>query len=121
MREGYEVATDEDEPRASTGKHALGEASRSGLRHFVVSCGANEPEIDLFTSPNLRDCHLIGTKEERQFLAGTYRRICMPEVEFLMSHESVDHLTEDVEVARVRAIMLARATCRCHGRVGTEL
>ena len=121
MQEGREVATNKDVPRAGTGKHALSEASRSGLRHFAISYGANEPEIDLFTSPDLHDCHLIGTEEERPFLAGTYRRICMPEVEFLMSHESVDHLTEDVEVARVRAIMLARATCRCHGRVGTEL
>jgi hypothetical protein len=38
-----------------------------------------------------------------------YRQICMPEVEFLMSRESMDHLTEDVEVAGVRAIMLAQA------------
>ena len=121
MREGREVATDEDEPGASMGKHDLGEASCSGLRHFAISYGANEPEIDLFTSPDLHDCHLIGTEEEHRFLAGTYHRICMPEAEFLMSHELVDHLTEDVEVARVRAIMLARATCRCHGRVGTEL
>ena len=34
MREGCEVATDEDEPRAGSEKHAPGEASRSGLRHF---------------------------------------------------------------------------------------
>ena len=38
-----------------------------------------------------------------------------------MSHESVDHLTEDVEVAGVRAIMLARAARRPHGHVETEL
>ena len=96
MREGREVANDEDEPRAGMGKHALGEASCSGLRHFTISYGTDEPKIDLFTNPNLRDCHLVGTKEEHRFLAGTYRRIYMPEVEFLMSHESVDHLTEDV-------------------------
>ena len=47
MREGREVATDEDEPGASMGKHDLGEASCSGLRHFAISCGADEPEIDL--------------------------------------------------------------------------
>ena len=121
MQEGREVATNKDVPRAGTGKHALSEASRSGLRHFAISCASDEPEIDLLTSPDLHDCHLIGTEEEHRFLAGTYHRICMPEAEFLMSHELVDHLTEDVEVARVRAIMLARATCRCHGRVGTEL
>ena len=107
MQEGHEVATDKDESRAGTSKHALGEASRSGLRHFAISYGANEPEIDLFTSPDLHDCHLIGTEEEHRFLAGTYHRICMPEAEFLMSHELVDHLTEDVEVGGVRAIMLA--------------
>ena len=107
MREGREVASDEDEPRAGTGKHALGMASRSGLRHFAVSCGVDEPKIDLFTIPDLCDCHLIGTEEEHRFLAGTYRWICMPEVEFLMSYESVDHLTEDIEVAWVTAIMLA--------------
>ena len=83
MREGHEVAIDEDEPGAGTGKHALGEASHSGLKHFAVSCGANEPEIDLFTSPDLRDCHLIGTEEEHWFLEGTYRRICMPRRSFL--------------------------------------
>lgn len=31
MQEGCKVATDEDEPRASSGKHALDEASHSGL------------------------------------------------------------------------------------------
>jgi hypothetical protein len=111
MREGREVATDEDEPRAGSGKHALGEASRCGLRHFAISCSADEPEIDLFTSLDLCDCHLVGTEEERWFLVGMYRQICMPEAEFLMSRESMDHLTEDVEVASVRAIMLAQAMC----------
>ena len=107
MQEGREVATDEDEPRAGMGKHALSEASRSGLRHFTVCYGADEPEIDLFTSPDLCDCHLIRTEEDHRFLVGTYLRICLPEVEFLMSYESVDHLTEDIEVAWVTAIMLA--------------
>lgn len=101
MHEGREVGTDEDEPGTDMGKHALSEASCSGLRHFAFLCGADKPEIDLFTSPDLCDCHLIGTEEEHRILVGTYRRICMPEVEFLMSHESVDHLTEDIEVAGV--------------------
>ena len=121
LREGHEVAIDEDEPRVGSRKHALGEASHSGLQHFAASCGADEPEIDLFTSPNLRDCHLVGTTEERRFMAGTYRRICMPKAEFFMSHETVDDLTKDVEVAGVRAIMLARAICQHHGYVETEL
>ena len=108
MREGREVATDEDEPRAGSRKHALGEASRSGLRHVAASCGTDELEIDLFTSPDLRDCHLVGTAEEHHFMAGTYRRICMPEAEFLMSHGTVYDLTKDVEAAGVRAIMFAR-------------
>jgi hypothetical protein len=89
--------------------------------HFAVSCGVDELEIDLFTSPDLRDCHLVGTEEECRFLAGMYHRFCMLEAEFLMSHELVDHLTEDVEVASVRAIMLARAAYRCHGHIETEL
>ena len=71
---GREVATDEDEPGAGMGKHALGKASRSGLRHFAVSCGADEPEIDLFTSPDLHDCHLIGNEEERRFLADLHAK-----------------------------------------------
>ena len=121
MREGREVATEEDEPGAGSRKHALGEASRSGLKHFTVSCGVDEPKIDLFTIPDLCDCHLIGTEEEHRFLAGTYRWICMPEVEFLMSYESVDHLTEDVKVAGDRAIILAQAARRRHGHVETEL
>ena len=53
-------------------------------------------------------------------MAGTYRRICMLDAEFLMSHETVDDLTEDVEAAGVRAIMLARAAHRRHGYVETK-
>jgi len=45
----------------------------------------------------------------------------MPGAEFLMSHETVDDLTEDVEVAGVRTFMLAWAARRCHGYVKTEL
>jgi hypothetical protein len=45
----------------------------------------------------------------------------MPEAEFLMSHETVDHLIEDVEVAGVRAIMLGQATRRRHGHIETKL
>jgi predicted RNase H-like nuclease (RuvC/YqgF family) len=33
----------------------------------------------------------------------------------------VDHLPEDVKMAGVRTIMLARATHRCHGHIETEL
>jgi hypothetical protein len=119
--EGREVATDEDEPRAGSRKHALGEANHSGLRHFVIACVADEPKIDLFTSLDLRGCHLIGAEEERRFMASTYRQICMPEVEFLLSNESVDHLMEDLEVASIRAIMLTQATRWHHGHVKTEL
>ena len=36
MREGREVGTDEDEPGAGSGKHALGDASRSGLWCFAA-------------------------------------------------------------------------------------
>lgn len=53
MHGGREVATDEDEPSTGTRKHALGKASHSGLRHFAISCGADKPEIDLFTHPDL--------------------------------------------------------------------
>ena len=121
MLEGREVAIDEDEPGAGSEKHALGEASHSGLRHFVASCNADELEIDLFTSPDLYNWHLVGAVEECRFMVGTYHRICMPEAEFFMSHEMVGDLAEDVEVAGVRAIMLARAANRCHGYVEIEL
>ena len=73
MREGCEVDTDEDEPDADSGKHALGDASRSGLRHFAIKCEANEPEIDIFTSLDLRGCHLVGSEEECHFMVRTYR------------------------------------------------
>ena len=45
----------------------------------------------------------------------------MPEVELLLLNEIVDHLTEDLEVAGIRAIMLAQAARRHHGHVKTEL
>lgn len=46
-----------------------------------------------------------------------HHRICMPEVELMLSNESFDHLTEDFEVSAVRSIMLARAARLHHGRV----
>lgn len=72
MREGQEEATEDDEPSVGSGKHALGDASCSGLQHYAVKCGADEPD--------LRSCHLTGNEEERRYMAGTYRRICMPGV-----------------------------------------
>lgn len=106
MCEGHEVATDDDEGGGGFGKHALGKASHSGLRYFTVACGADEPDIDLFTSPDLCECQ-IRIEGECWFMGGVYRRICMPKAEFLLSNESIDHLMEDLEVTSVRAIMLA--------------
>lgn len=71
--EGHEVATDEDEPDAGSGKHALGDASHSSLWHFAIKCGADELEIDIFTCLNLRRCHLVGSEEEHHFMVRTYR------------------------------------------------
>lgn len=121
MREGHEIATDDDEAGGNSRKHALGEASRGGLRHFAIACGADELDIDLFTSLDLHGCHMIGTEEERRYMGGVYCWICMPEVEFLLGNKSIDHLTEDLEVTGVRAIMLAQAMCRRHGHIETGL
>lgn len=85
--------------------------------HFASASGTDEPDVELFTSPDLHGYRLIGNDEEGRFMAGVYRRICMPEVELLLSNESVNHLTEDLEVTGVRAIMLTQATRRCHGHV----
>lgn len=95
--------------------------ARSGLRHFAIACGTDEPDIDLFNSPDLCGCHLIGIEEERWFMGGVYHRICMLEDEFLLGNESIDHLTEHLEVMGVWAIMLARATHWCHGHIETKL
>lgn len=54
-------------------------------------------------------------------MARVYHWICMPEVELLLSNESVDHLTEDLEAIGVRVIMLTRAARWHHGYVETEL
>jgi hypothetical protein len=73
MREGREVATDEDVLDAGSGKQALGDANRSGLRHFAIQYGIDDPGINIFTSPDLHGCHLVGSEEERRFMAGMYR------------------------------------------------
>lgn len=85
FHDGDEVVTEDDEPVHGSGKHALGDASRSGLVHYASECGADEPKIDLYTSPDLRECHLIGNDEERRFLGGVFRRTSIPEAEFLLS------------------------------------
>jgi hypothetical protein len=76
---------EDDEPGHGSGKHALGDASRSGLVHYASECGADELEIDLYTSSDLCECHLIGNDEERRFLGGVFGRTSIPEVEFLLS------------------------------------
>ena len=45
----------------------------------------------------------------------------MPEAEFMLSNKSVDDLTMDLEVAGIRAIMLARVARLHHGHVETDL
>jgi hypothetical protein len=45
----------------------------------------------------------------------------MPEAKFMLSNESVDDLTIDLEVSGIRAIMLARAARLHHGYVETKL
>lgn len=121
MCDGRDIPTDENEDEGFVGKRPLGDADRGSLQHFAIACGFDEPDIELFTSLDLRGCRLIGTDEEHQFMASMYRRIYMPEVELMLSNESIDHLIEDLEVIGMRAIMLARAARRHHGHVETEL
>jgi hypothetical protein len=53
MCEGREINIDKDE-EGLTGKHTLGKASCGSLRHFASTCGADEVDIELFTSLGLR-------------------------------------------------------------------
>jgi len=121
MCEGHDVPADEDDDEGFVGKRPLGDADRNSLRHFAIACGSDDLDIELFTSLDLHGCRLVGTEEERRFMAGVYHQICMPEVELILSNESVDHLTEDLEVTSVRAIMLTQAARWRHGHVETEL
>lgn len=118
---GDEVATEDDEPGRGSGKHELGDANRSGLVHYALECGTDDPEIDLYTSPDLRSCHLVGNNEERRFLGGVFRRTSIPEAEFMLSHQRMDDLTRDIEDAGVRALLLARGARIRHGHAMTEL
>jgi hypothetical protein len=121
IHEGHKVATNEDEPDTGSGKHALGDASHSGLRHFAIKYRTDDPEIDIFMSPDHRGCHLVGSEEEHRFMVGMYRQISMPEAEFMLSNESMDDLTIDLVVSGIRAIMLVGAASLHHGLVETEL
>jgi hypothetical protein len=73
-------------------------------------CGSDDPDIELFTSSDLRGCCLVGTEEALHFMVGVYHQICMPKVDLMLSNELVDHLTKDLEVIGMRVIMLQ--TCR---------
>jgi hypothetical protein len=63
----------------------------------------------------------VGNEEERRFMGGVYHRIHMPRAELMLSNESIDHLTEDLEVSAMRFLMLARAARRHHGHIETDL
>lgn len=47
--------------------------------------GANEAQTELYTSLDLRSCHLLGNPKERRFLASVFHRMCLPKVELLLS------------------------------------
>lgn len=116
------MATEGDEPERGAGKHAFGDASHSGLVHYASECGTDEPKIDLYTSPDLHECNLLGTDEERRFLGGVFQRISIPEAEyFFLSRQYVDILTRDVEVASIKALLLARGARLCHGHIEEKL
>jgi hypothetical protein len=91
------------------------------LRHFAIKYETDDPEIDIFTSPYLHGCHLVGSAVEHRFMTKTYQRISMPEAEFMLSSESMDDLTTNLEVSGIRAIMLAGAASLHHGLVETKL
>lgn len=121
LQGGEDVAMEDDDPERGASNHAFGDASRSGLVHYAVECGTDEPVTDLYTSPDLRGCNLIGNEEEHQFLGGTFRRISIPKEEFFLSKQLMDYLTWDVEVAGIKALLLARGARPRHGHVETEL
>lgn len=121
LHEGEEVTMEDDELRRDAGKHALGDASHGRLVHYVASCGTDEPEIDLYMSPNLRGCNLNGIDEERHFLGGTFRQISILGAEYALLKLSVDDLMRDVEVAGIKALLLARGARLRHGFIETEL
>lgn len=58
----------------------------------------DEPKVDLYTSPDLCECHLIGNDEERRFLGRVFRSTSVPKAEFLLSQQPMDDLTCDIEV-----------------------
>lgn len=115
------MATEDDVPRRGSGKHALGDASQGGLVHLAAECGTDEPEIDLYTSPDLHECRLVGNDEERRFLGGVFWRTSFPEAEFMLSNQPMEGLTHDVEVAGIKALLLARGAHLHHERVVSDL
>lgn len=117
---GEEVATDDDDPARGVGKHGLGGTGRGGLVHYVVECGTDDLDIDLYTSTDLRECHLVGNEEEWRFLGGVFHRISIPEAEFALAQQHMDDITRDVEVNAIRALLLARGARIRHGHAMTE-
>lgn len=114
------MATEDDELGRGSGKLGLGDASHSGLVHYAMECGTDEPEIDLYTSSDLRECHLVGNDEERRFLGGVFRRTSILEAKFLLAHQHMDDITRDIEVNLICALLLAHEARICHGHAVTE-
>lgn len=112
---------EDDEPGRGSSKLAFGDASHSGLLHYAMSCGKDEPMTDLYTCPDLCRCNLNGTDEERRFLGGIFHRISIPEAEYALSKKSADDLMKDVEVTVIKALLLARGACLHHGFIETDL
>lgn len=117
---GEDVAIDDDDPAHGQGKHTFGCTGRSGLVRLAAQCGTDKPKIDLFTSPDLMECHLFGNEEERRFLGGVFRRISIPKAEYAISRQRMDETTKDIEVNAIRSLLLARGARIRHGNAMAE-
>lgn len=118
--EGCEVKVDEVADRVA-GKCPFGDSSCSSLPYFANKLGVDDVETELFTSPDLCGCHLQGSEEERRFLAGVFGRVCVPEAELFLSEQPMDDITDDLEVAAVKVMLLARSARQRSGYNETSL
>ena len=97
------------------GKLAFGDDNQYTLPFVAEDLGITDLDAELFTGPNLRECHLESNAAEHGFFEAMMNKVYVPEAELMLSHQPLRSLHQDIFVKAAELVLLARSAGRREG------